>query len=604
WHDNIDIDNVIGNYEAEHQRRYGFLRASGELQVERIEVVALQPHTPHNPIHADPWDLGSEVAIGPTVIYAATTAIVVPIGWRGLRRNGLLVLEQLQPPDRAEPHHRTAEGVGLWSHRFMAVAEQAGAVLGRLARSVNIRERLDYSCAIFDSEGRLVANAPHIPVHLGAMGETVRDLLRSDVDLPPEQSWLCNDPSAGGSHLPDLTVVTSVYHDDHRFFVACRGHHVDVGGTTPGSMPPRSTRLSEEGLVFRRVPLLHEGALIDLSDLLVGARVPDVLMADLAAQIASNHRAASALRALGPADLIATWMAHLQDVAAESVEQALEHLTTGTAQDDLDGVALRLAMRRERGQLVLDWSGTSGPHVGNLNAPAAVVRAATLYSLRVLVDRDVPLNEGAMRNVRSIIPRPSVLNPQPDRAVAGGNVETSQRLVDLLLSAADRMAPSAGSMSNLTLGGDGWAFYETLPGGSGASPDRRGASARQAHMTNTRATDPEILERRCPLRVICSRVRAGSGGVGRRRGGDGLIRELEVLHTCTASLLAAWRPAGARGKYGGGDGQPGRAELRLRGDWRAWTGQSVTLRPGDRVRIYTPGGAGWGAAHLDALTSA
>jgi 5-oxoprolinase (ATP-hydrolysing) len=584
-------------FADEHVRRYGFVPAVDALEVVnlRVRVTAAAASPPR--VADDPWGIGDAVVGGPARLDAATTSVVVPAGWRARREDGLLRLDREGVAPRPPATARTPAGLALWAQRFMGVAEEAGEVLRRLARSVNIRERLDFSCAVFDPDGRLVANAPHIPVHLGAMGETVRDLIRSGAPLPPGQAWLSNDPAAGGSHLPDLTVVTAVAHDGERFFVASRGHHVDVGGLTPGSMPPASRRLADEGVVIARLPLLDGGALRDdLRARLAASRDPDTVIADLRAQIAANHHAAERLRALGPAPVLRAWMAHLDDLAAEAVAAAVAGLADGAAQDDLDGLPLRLRLAAADGALVVDWTGTGGPHAGNLNAPPAVVRAAVLYALRVLVARPIPLNEGALRAVRIVAPAPSILAPPPDAAIVGGNVETSQRLADLLLGAAGRAAAGAGSMSNLTIGGDGWSFYETLGGGAGGRPDGPGASARQDHMTNTRATDVEVLERRLPLRVTRFAIRPGSGGTGVHPGGDGLIRELELRAPATAALLAAWRPAGAPGLAGGGAGAPGAAWIARDGAWEPWDGAAVALPAGARIRVATPGGGGWGAA--------
>jgi len=599
---------VIARFDAEHRARYGFTRPGHRVEVVNVRVRVAAPAPERPPVDDDPWGIGEAEITGPTLLTSRTTAIHVPTGWTARRTRGLLRLDRAAAPDDRGPARtlvparddaRYPRDVELWKNRFQAVAEDAGGVLQRLARSVNIKERLDFSCAIFDGAGRLVANAPHIPVHLGAMGETVRDLLlrHPEVGLDGRaQAWLSNDPAAGGSHLPDLTVTTAVVHEGRRWFVACRGHHVDVGGLTPGSMPPTSRTLADEGVVLRQVPLLdRDGGLRDLGPLLEGVRQPDTVCADLGAQIAANAHAARLLTELGPAALIDAWMGELHAVASEAVSALLDRLPNGAAQDDLDGVPLRLQLTTDAAGLHVDLTGTGGPHPGNLNAPKAVVRAAVLYALRVLAAAPVPLNEGSLERVRITVPSPSVLAPPADAAVVGGNVETSQRLVDLFLRAAHARAASAGTMNNLSLGGDGWSLYETLGGGLGASAAGPGASGQQLHMTNTRATDVEVLEARLPLRVRRFTLRGGSGGDGRHRGGDGLVRELEVTAPATATLLAAWRPAGAQGMDGGGSGAPGRAERFDGASWRPWSGEPVELSPGDRVRVYTPGGGGWGA---------
>lgn len=587
------LRDVRDRFIEEHRRRYGFAPDISDLELVNLRVRAVAPEPALPTTHTDPFGLGTTTVRGPARLDSPTTSVAVPRGWTARLERGLLRLDQKERTARPPPTTRTPAGLALWGHRFMAVAESSGEVLRRLARSVNIRERLDFSCAIFDPQGHLVANAPHIPVHLGAMGETVRDLIASGEPLDPDQAWLTNDPQAGGSHLPDLTVIRAVHHEGERFFVANRGHHVDVGGLTPGSMPPTSRSLRDEGMVLRRLPLLEAGQLRpDLAQLLSQSRDAQTVIADLRAQIAANHHAARLLTGLGSAELLRTWMRHLQDLAAEAVAELLDDLQTGRAHDDLDGIPLALALSVVDGRLQVDFTGTGGPHAGNLNAPPAVRRAAVLYALRVLVGRPIPLNEGALRCIDIITPSPSVLAPPPDAAIAGGNVETSQRLVDLVLRATHRAAAGAGSMSNLTLGGPGWSSYETLGGGAGGRPDGPGASARQDHMTNTRATDIEVLERRLPLRVHRFALRPGSGGAGEHPGGDGLVRDIELLDGGTASLLAAWRVDGAQG-LGGERGAPGRAEIHHNGSFAAWTGEPTELPTGGRVRISTPGGGGW-----------
>lgn len=546
------------HFRQAFHRRYG-RHPEGELVIDSLrattqgEALQLPPaevrFTPVEHQDGTRWD-------------SDTTSVWVPRGWRATREAGLLCVRRDRARRDVGSTRRTPAGVALWGSRFMHAAEQGGAVLQRLARSVNIRERLDFSVAVFDQHGTLVANAPHIPVHLGAMGVTVRDLLTTSPAAGT--SWLTNDPQAGGSHLPDLTVMTVGSIGGERVVAASRAHHVDVGGITPGSMPPFARSLDEEGLVFRRVP-------IDRVDL-TGCRQPDTVRADLDAQVAANQATLAALERYGPA--IHPWMAHLLDATAELASRLA--LPSGQAHDSLDGVPLVLTLAPGR----VDFTGTGGPHPGNLNAPPAVTRAAVLYALRVLIGTDLPLNEGLLRGLELVLPSPSILAPPHGAAVAGGNVETSMRIADLVLAAAGYSAFSAGTMNNLTLGGDDWAVYETLGGGQGGAPGRDGPSARQLHLTNTRATDPEVLERRAPVRLRRFAIRRGSGAPGEGRGGDGLIREIEVLAPCQASLLACRRAAT-------GD------EVIRQGQASDWRGDTLTLEPGDRVRVRTPGGAGW-----------
>lgn len=581
------VTEVLVAFEAEHQRRFGFGRPGMGVEIVNagVRVRAARPEPPR--ADADPWRVGRGVVRGPMVLHTSTTSISIPAGWSARRVHGLLVATRADRMPPPPPTERTPFGVELWGNRFAAVAEAAGETLRRLARSVNIRDRLDFSCAVFDGKGNLVANAPHIPVHLGAMGETVRDLIRRRPDAGAGQAWLTNDPEAGGSHLPDLTVVTPVLSGGRRWFVASRAHHVDVGGLTPGSMPPHSRTLAEEGHVYRQVPLLALGRFVPPD--LRYSRDPATVRADLEAQIAANAGAAHALSRLAAAPLTDAWMKHLADAAAESVAEVIQGLD-GRAEDEIEGIPLRLRLSAG----VVDFTGTGGPHAGNLNAPLGVVRAAILYALRVLVGRAIPLNEGALRGVRIVLPAHSIVSPPPDAAIVGGNVETSQRIVDLFLRAAGSRAASQGTMNNLTFGGVGWTFYETIGGGQGATPGGAGLSGRQVHMTNTRATDVEVMEARFPLRVRRFELRRGSGGTGRHRGGDGLVREIEVLAEVTASLLATRRDRGAPGLGRGGEGLPGVDELCRGGKWMVWDGAPCLLHPGDRVCIATPGGGGWG----------
>ncbi len=577
-------------FRDEHQRRYG-TRPSGPLEVVNLRVRSLAPAPAMPQVQADPFKLGSERAVGPRVLFAPTTSVALPAGWIAENVDGILRLQHEERLPQAPETQRTPFGAALWGSRLMAVAEQAGEVLRRCARSVNIKERLDFSCAVFNAQGELVANAPHIPVHLGAMGETVRDVL-AHVDPESAGAWLSNDPAAGGSHLPDLTVISPALVDGQRFWVASRGHHADIGGLTPGSMPPHSTRLDQEGQVFRRVPILSStGEYLppDLGD----CRQPETVHADLQAQIASNHHAAKGLAKLGSGELIATWMAHLQDLADESLDALLPSLQPGSASEVISGVPIHLQVKLSPGALHVDFSGTGGPHTGNLNAPQAVVRAAVLYVLRCAAGARLPLNEGALRRVTITLPHPSILSPSPGAAVVGGNVETSQRVVDLLLSAMALRSPSQGTMNNLSLGGPGWSLYETIGGGVGASPSGPGPSGRQTHMTNTRITDVEVLETRLPLRVAEFSLRNGSSGQGRHAGGEGLVRELVLLEGGQAALLAIGDPPRA-GLAGGGAAQAGRWWIQRGCLRQKWQGQALSLQPGDRVRVETPGGAGWG----------
>jgi 5-oxoprolinase (ATP-hydrolysing) len=500
----------------------------------------------------------------------------------------------------------------VFAHRFMSIAEQMGTVLRNTAVSTNIKERLDYSCAVFDAAGGLVANAPHIPVHLGAMGETVRVLRERFPSLRPGDVLVTNDPFQGGSHLPDVTVVTPVFTGELRapgFFVACRGHHADIGGRHPGSMPADSTRLEEEGVVLAPSLLVRAGRFDEAgvrAALAAGphpARQPDDNVADLEAMVAANRAGERLLRELAAAHgerAVEVSMRQLQEAAAGRVAREIAKLPRGEHRfedrlDDGTAIRVRLAVTGER--MLVDFTGTGAASRGNLNAPRAVVQAALLYVLRALVAERIPLNGGCLAPVELRIPPGSLLDPPPGSAVAGGNVETSQRVVDVLLGALGRVAASQGTMNNVAFGSERFAYYETLGGGAGAGEGFDGASGVHVHMTNTRITDPEILETRYPVRLRGFALRRGSGGDGRWRGGDGLVRAYEFLEPMTVSLLAERRAVRPYGMHGGAPGAPGRDRLeRADGSVLALPGKlTFDVRPGDVLRIETPGGGGFGS---------
>jgi 5-oxoprolinase (ATP-hydrolysing) len=489
-------------------------------------------------------------------------------------------------------------GTALFAGQIQALASQMGEHLCRLARSVSIRERRDFSCAVFDAAGNLLANAPHVPVHLGAMGETVRDLLRRHGPaLLPGRAWASNDPTAGGSHLPDITVTQPVFVEDQLLgFVACRGHHADVGGLTPGSMPPFSRCLADEGLVLRQVALNPGGIFVPPP--LPGCRQVDVVIADLEAQVAACALGARRLGALAEqlgAEVVRAQGSHLLDAAegaARAVLAGLPGRHVGEERLD-DGSLIRVILDVAGGEARCRLEGPA--HPGNANAPRGVARAALLYVFRCLSAEALPLNEGALRPFTLEIPPGSLFDPGPEAAVVAGNVETSQRLVDALLQAIGALAASQGTMNNLTVGTARGAFYETIGGGMGAGPLGPGASAVQVHMTNTRATDLEELEHRFPVRIERWGRRWGSGGEGQHRGGDGTDKQLVFLEPCTVALLAGRRDEGAAGIAGGASGAPG---LDLRQQGEAWEPAPPQWRAaaGDRLRIQTPGGGGWGSS--------
>jgi 5-oxoprolinase (ATP-hydrolysing) len=547
---------------------------------------------------------------GPALVLEATSTLVVDPGFElEIDAQGRIALSDRAGLAARAPGPREVDPVQLeiMNNLFMSIAEQMGTVLRRTAISTNIRERLDFSCAVFDRDAGLVANAPHIPVHLGAMGESVRAVIKAHPSPEPGDVFVTNDPAGGGSHLPDITVVTPV-HDSVgvlRFFTASRGHHSDVGGITPGSMPPFSHTLEEEGVVLRALRVVRGGRLDEslvlaaLAAARFPARNPRENLADLEAAIAANRAGAGLLLEMVEhrgQETVLAYMSHVQDNAAAKVADEIEKLPDGehAFADALDdGTPIRVRLRVRGRRMEIDFAGTGAQVDGNLNAPRAVTVAAVIYVLRALVGEDIPLNAGCLRPVELRIPKRSVLDPDPERAVCGGNVETSQRVVDVLLGALERLAACQGTMNNLTFGNERFGYYETIGGGAGAGPGFAGASGVHTHMTNTRITDPEVLESRFPVRVREFALRSDSGGAGKWPGGDGLVRELEFLEPMRVSILSERRERAPFGLRGGAPGARGRNTH----EGRDVGGKaSFDVAAGERVRIETPGGGGFGEA--------
>ena len=558
------------------------------------------------------------VIAGPAIVADATSTLALEPGFAAtVLADGTLRVEDRAPAGAAASPGGDAGAVvdvradpislELFDKAFVAVAEEMGDVLRRTAISTNIRERLDFSCAVFDGRGGLVANAPHIPVHLGAMSESVRSLLEEHPRPARGDVYVTNDPRRGGSHLPDVTVIAPVHgpaDDEPLFFVASRGHHSDVGGITPGSMPPFATTLAEEGVVLPMLRAVREGRLDEraLRDALGAgpwpARDPKTNVADVEAMIAANQAGAARLLALAErrgVDVVRAYMGHVQRDAARAVEEALRRAGDGRRSfaDALDdGTPVVVAVDVAGGRARIDFTGT-GPAVrGNLNAPRAVVVAAVLYVLRLLVGKRTPLSSGMLAPIDLVLPPGSLVDPPPGAAVAGGNVETSMRVVDVLLGAFGLCAASQGTMNNLTLGDETFGYYETIAGGAGAGDGFVGASGVHTHMTNTRITDPEILESRFPLRLLRFALRRGSGGAGRFAGGDGVVREIEARAPLQVSILSERRARAPFGLQGGGDGARGR---NLVNGVDVGGKAVVRMKPGDVVTIETPGGGGYGA---------
>jgi 5-oxoprolinase (ATP-hydrolysing) len=548
---------------------------------------------------------------GPAVILHAGATTVVEAGWSGSRdpaTGGVVLRRVIAMAARAFEASSPAD-LEVVNRRFLSICREMGVVLQHTAASVNVKERRDYSCAIFDRDGQLVANGPHMPVHLGSMGQSVcRVLAVHGRDMRPGDSFLDNDPAHGGTHLPDFTVVSPVFDGEALVYVvASRAHHADVGGTTPGSMPADSTSLAEEGVVFDAFPLVRGGQLQEdevcqrLSEGPWPARRIDLNVEDLRAQLAANARGLALLHAMRDeltADGFAAGMAAVRANAGACVRDMLRGRTGGSFCCPLDdGGQVCVEITIEDGRAVIDFAGTSPQRPGNTNAPTAVVRAAVLYVLRCLVADDIPLNDGCWDPITLRIPEGSMLAPGDGAAVVGGNVETSQIVVDAMLAAFGAQAACQGTMNNLTFGDARRQYYETLCGGTGAGPGFDGTSGVHSHMTNSLLTDPEVLEARFPVRLERFAIRSGSGGPGAWAGGDGVVRALRFLESMQVSLLSGRRVCSPHGLQGGGEGACGRQVLAGPGmPDRVLPGLYMgEMAAGECLVIETPGGGGFGA---------
>ena len=503
----------------------------------------------------------------------------------------------------------------IFKNLYQFIAEQMGIVLQNTAASVNIKERLDFSCAIFDSSGLLVANAPHIPVHLGSMSESVRSLINDKGDtLKPGNVYLSNNPYNGGTHLPDVTAITPVFDQDGKqiiFYVASRGHQADIGGITPGSMPPHSTTVEEEGILFDNFLLVEEGNFREtpvrqhLSNHIYPARNPEQNIADFKAQIAANERGVQELRkiiAQYGLETVQTYMKFVQDNAEEAVRRAIDVLKDGSFTYEMDNgaqIQVKVTIARKNRTAKIDFTGTSKQLNSNFNAPKAVTQAAVLYVFRTLVDDNIPLNAGCLNPLEIIIPSGCMLNPTYPAAVVAGNVETSQTIVDALYGALGVMAASAGTMNNFTFGNDRYQYYETICGGSGAGIDFDGTDGVQTHMTNSRLTDPEVLETRYPVLLESFSLRSDSGGKGKHSGGNGVIRRIKFLEPMTANILSGHRFVRPFGLNGGEAAQVGRNWIQRQDGSQENLDSTATveMQPGDVFVIETPGGGGFGEEH-------
>ncbi|MEC8975816.1 MAG: hydantoinase B/oxoprolinase family protein [Actinomycetota bacterium] len=635
------IDEVTTAFELHHQTRFGFISPDTPVIIESIQLESVgladqvsltepvsgaqdpmlgtfpttmsgvQADTPFiDRQHLTP---GTPI-VGPAVLVEPNATTVIEPDWKGqITPNGDLMIERvatqtLRPSIGTDVNPVQLE---IFNNLFMNIAEQMGVVLENTAVSVNIKERLDFSCAVFDPAGELIANAPHLPIHLGSMSEAIKSVIANNPDMEPGDAYVLNAPYNGGTHLPDITVVKPVFDGstgERIFYVAARGHHSDIGGIVPGSAPADSTTIDEEGLVLDNVLLVKAGRFLeeDINDLLTSgpwpARNPKQNIADLKAQVAACERGTTELHKVIDhygLDVVHAYMGHVMENAEESVRRVIAALTDCEfvgAMDDGSQIAVSIRVNLEQRSAVIDFAGTSGQHPGNFNAPKAVCRSAVLYVFRCMVDDAIPLNAGCLVPLDIRIPDPSIISPHPPAAVIAGNVETSQLLVDTLFGALGVVAGSQGTMNNFIWGNDQHQYYETICGGAGATPNAHGASAVHTHMTNTRLTDPEILEWRHPVRVERFQVRRNSGGEGTHRGGDGVIRRLRFLEPMTVNVLSSRRKIAPFGVEGGHDGLVGinrwvkadGSSLELPGSTR------VDVDTNDCFEIETPGGGGFG----------
>ena len=640
------VDDMTAQFESEYRKRYSFLMNGRDLVAESASVEAIGApdaeedapgaasrapappaavgsvtlHTGGRPRAApvylrDRLSPGHRIA-GPAIIAENNSTTVVEPGWRAeIAGQGHMVLERVEPVSRAAAIGTQVDPVRLelFNNLYMSIAEQMGLRLANTAYSVNIKERLDFSCAVFDQHGALIANAPHMPVHLGSMGESVRAVIRENRSrMKPGDVYVLNAPYNGGTHLPDVTVITPVFDPGGAqvlFYVGSRGHHADIGGITPGSMPPRSRVVEEEGVLIDNFLLVEGGTLREKETIALlrsgpyPARNVEQNMADLRAMIAANEKGAQELHRMVEAfglPVVHAYMRHVQDNAEEAVRRVIEVLKDGEFGYEMDNgavIRVRIAIDRKARAAVLDFAGTSSQLDSNFNAPPAVCMAAVLYVFRTLVEDEIPMNAGCLKPLEVCIPDGSMLRPRYPAAVVAGNVETSQCVTDALYGALGALAASCGTMNNFTFGDERYQYYETVAGGSGAGEGFDGADAVQTHMTNSRLTDPEVLEWRFPVLLESFEIRRGSGGAGRWRGGDGSVRRVRFLEPMVAAILSGHRRVAPHGMAGGSPGMTGRNWVRRAGGETVELGacDQLTMRPGDCFVIETPGGGGYGS---------
>ena len=651
--DFTDLAGIIAAFEEAHRQQFGFIDQSKAHVVEAVSIEAVGAGEPAVDTPLDATGGGRVDSIpplaslqtymagtyhdapvidrnhmcpgdkvsGPAILREDTATTVIEPGWQAAMTDvGHLVLTRIQPLPKRVAVGTDVDPVMLeiFNNLFMSTAEQMGLVLQKTTNSVNIKERLDFSCAVFDREGELIANAPHIPVHLGSMDESIRAVIRvHGAVMRPGDVFVLNAPYNGGTHLPDVTVITPVFDDDDAgeaatalFYVASRGHHAEIGGISPGSMPPNSRTVEEEGILIDNIKLVDQGRFLEaeMRELLASgpypSRNPDSNIADLKAQIAACEKGVQELRRVVEhfgLDVVYAYMGHVQDNAEESVRRVIDVLNTGSFEcplDDGSKIHVDVSIDHQARTAIIDFTGTSPQLETNFNAPTSVCRSAVLYVFRTLVDGNIPLNAGCLKPIQIIIPDDCMLNPKYPAAVVAGNVETSQNIVDCLYGALGRLAACQGTMNNFTFGDNELQYYETICSGTPAGPGFHGTDAVHAHMTNSRLTDPEVLEWRFPVMLDSFGIRPNSGGKGAFNGGSGILRRVRFLAPMTASILSCRRIVAPHGIAGGGNGEPGRCWVeRSDGSQEELSGcDSAEMTPEDVFVIQTPTGGAYGEA--------
>ncbi|MCK5778834.1 MAG: hydantoinase B/oxoprolinase family protein [Rhodospirillales bacterium] len=640
-----DAAKMAAEFEELHRLRFGFVPEGRKLVMEALAVEAVgatesmidpemtetsdgKPIPPRDtvqmysagehhdtPVYARESFMPGDKVDGPAIITEETATTVVEPGWQAyLNSRGHLILKRVKERPQTFAVGTEADPVMLeiFNNLFMSIAEQMGATLANTAYSVNIKERLDFSCAIFDIEGNLVANAPHMPIHLGSMGESIKTVIRENAgQIKPGNVYALNAPYNGGTHLPDVTVITPVFDQEGKdilFYVGSRGHQADIGGRTPGSAPPDSTHIEDEGVLIDNFLLVEEGRLREKEtyDLLKSGkypcRNPMQNMADLTAQIAANETGVRELRKMIQhfgLDVVHAYMGHVQDNAEESVRRVLDVLSDGEftyPMDNGDTIQVKITVDKEAREALIDFTGTSPQGNHNYNAPLAVCKAAVLYVFRTMVDDEIPLNEGCLKPLKIKVPEKSIISPEYPAAVIAGNTEVSQCITDALYGALGVLASSQGTMNNFVYGNDVYQNYETICGGTGAGATFNGCDAVHSHMTNTRMTDTEVLENRFPVRVEEFSIRRGSGGEGKHHGGNGVVRRMRFLEPMTATVLSSHRHTDPWGMKGGKAGARGEnAVTRADGSVDKLRGNDETeMNAGDVFELRTPGGGGYG----------